>query len=523
MSDADSVGPKRFEIVEFSEDALHNALSNDRRTATQVASSRQVKYLAQYLKSEQGIKAKAIVVEYNYTDGDYLDDVAAYYVRCFSKYERRCKRIHFFDSEIDESNLLRLISGVASAEELAAFQTSYIGFVVARPLPEAVVGRTVLRTYQPDNGRRNYKATRNYEANLFGIPLTIEKSLAYQEQDTVLAACATVALWSSFQKAAELFGTPAPRPATITTYANEFVGRSRPIPSRGLQVQQILTAIRAVGLEPEVVQAGPDVPLASLLRAYLKFGLPVILGIHVEKLGLHAVALTGYSLESSQQTNHESKNAVPMKGLKISKFYAHDDQVGPFARMWVLDKSAPNPKESYIHFEGWTCPVKGTKKQLSPQVVIIPAYDKIRVTFLNVHKWVARLNDAVLGVFPLDDLEWDIHLVGNNEFKGAIKKDLPVELCKPLLLAQHPRFIWRIRLFVRDAIAMELLADATDLERSMPVYSLIKTGADLSKQLFDILCEPSLSDEIAKLLTEPLYEFMTRSENEDVYIMETLS
>ena len=523
MSDADNVGTK-FEILEFSESALHNALSNKRRTATQVASSRQVKYLAQYLKSEEGIKAKTIVVEFNYTDGDYLDDVAAYYVRCFSKYERRCKRVHFFDSDFDRSQFLRLVSGEASDEDLAAFQDSYIGFVVARPLPEAVVGRTVLRTYSPDSGRRNYKATREYKANLFGIELTVHNSLAYQEQDTVLAACATVALWSSFQKTAELFGTPAPRPAAITTYANEFAGRSRPFPSHGLIVQQILTAIRAVRLEPEIVQVGPDVPLPSLLRAYLKFGLPVILGVDVEDIGMHAVALTGYSLDETKAINRESKNAVPMRGLSISKFYAHDDQVGPFARMWVKEESAPKVGKSYVNFEGWTCPDSGSKKRLTPKVVVIPTYDKVRVTFLNVHKWVALLHQiADTAVFLSDDVEWDIHLVGNNEFKRDVKNEFPAGFRSPILLSQHPRFIWRIRLAVKGKVVMDLLADATDLERSMPIYCVIKTNAALSNQFLDILCEPSLKDTIIKLLTEPMYNLMLASKDKDVFVKETQS
>ena len=523
MSGADNVEQERFQIVDFSDEALYAALSNDRRAVSQVSTSRQVKYLAQYLKSEDGIKAKTIIVEYNYTDGDYLDDVAAYYVRCFSKYERRCKRIHFFDSAIDEAHFLQLVSGESSDEELSSFQDSYIGFIVARPLPEAVIGRTVLRTYEPDNGRRNYKATRDYTANLFGIPLTIRKSLAYQEQDTVLAACATVALWSSFQKTAELFGNPAPRPATITTNANQFAGESRPFPSRGLQVQQIITAIRAVGLEPEIVQMGPYVPLASLLRAYLKFGLPVILGIDVEDEGLHAVALTGYSLDNSKAINKESKNAVPMKGLSISKFYAHDDQVGPFARMWVMENSAPKNGEGSVFFEGWTCTDSGKKKRLTPKVVIVPTYDKIRVTFLNVHKWVALLHqiaDSV--VFPSDELEWDIHLIGNNEIKAAAKTDFDFEVRKTLLLAQHPRFIWRTRLFVKGLAVMDLLADATDLERSMPIYGVVKTDK-ASSALFDVLCEPGLRDPITQLLTEPFFELLVLAKDKDVYLKETLS
>ena len=36
----------------------------------------------------QTLAAKTVVVEDAYVDHDYLDDFAAFYVRCFSKYER---------------------------------------------------------------------------------------------------------------------------------------------------------------------------------------------------------------------------------------------------------------------------------------------------------------------------------------------------------------------------------------------------------------------------------------------------
>jgi hypothetical protein len=121
-----------------------------------------------------------------------------------------------------------------------SFQKSYLGFTVARPLPGAVIGRTALITYPNDGGRRHYTALRAYKANFFGIELQVQ-SLAFQEQDKALAACATVALWSCFHKASELFQTPAPTPAEITRAANRLVNQVRPLPSHGLEVHQMCT------------------------------------------------------------------------------------------------------------------------------------------------------------------------------------------------------------------------------------------------------------------------------------------
>ncbi len=163
------------------------------------------------------MKAQTLVVENDYTDGDYLDDFASYYVKCFRSYNRRCKRLHFFGQKFAEGEFRQLVQGELPPSEEEALKTSYLGFVVARPLPEAIIGRTLLATYPPDGSRRNYPCTRVYRANLFGVELSV-MSLPFQEQDSVLAACATVALWSAFHKTAELFGTTTPTPVEILRY-----------------------------------------------------------------------------------------------------------------------------------------------------------------------------------------------------------------------------------------------------------------------------------------------------------------
>ena len=159
-----------------------------------------------------------MVIEKEYIDLDYLADYTAYYATCFEGYPTRCKRVHFFDIRLSESDLLDSIEG-RGADSAAKLQDAYQGFSVVRPLPEAVVGRTVLRTYPPDreNGRRHYCCVRPYDSNLYGIQLRTE-SLAFQEQDRVLMACATVALWSALHQTADLFGTSKLPPAQIAPH-----------------------------------------------------------------------------------------------------------------------------------------------------------------------------------------------------------------------------------------------------------------------------------------------------------------
>ena len=87
----------------------------------------------------------------------------------------------------------------------------------------------------------------------------------------------------------------------------------------------------------------------SLIYGYLKMGLPVILGVSIDGRGRHAITLTGYSLQKTTALKQEvagSKNCIPMIGLRIDEFYAHDDQIGPFSRLRV-NPTALYEKKAY--------------------------------------------------------------------------------------------------------------------------------------------------------------------------------
>ena len=331
------------------------------------------------------------------------------------------KRIHFFKTTIDTDIFLKFVLKELTDQEFENIRNSYLGFVVSRPLPDAIIGRTAIGTYEPDGGRRHYPCTRDYKANLFGIDLTV-KSLAFQEQDSVLAACATVSLWCAFHKTAELFGSSIPTPAAITQVANRVVRPARSIPSGGLDIQQICNSIRHMGLEPEVVQIRSNVPVVSLVYAHLCMEIPVLLVAFVEDIGFHAITLNGYSLRNNRVNSSEvaiGDSSIPMVGLRIDEFYGHDDQIGPFARLKV-GLSATHGSVTYpIVFGGsWKDKNTGLYLNIYPTAVIFPVYHKIRVTFLNVQTILTRLNSVfgLLGTFlgfPLD-LEWDISLKTSN-------------------------------------------------------------------------------------------------------------
>ncbi len=497
-----------FEVLEHSLGNLCEALSNDHCPATEIAKSAKAAYWAGYLHD---IGAKTIVVETDYTDGEYLEDYASYYVKCHRPYNRRCKRVHFFRDALTLEDIRAAILAGADAKEEQRLKTAYLGFIVARPLPEAVIGRSLIETYGDDKGRRHFTCKSAFEVSLFGINLSIT-SLPFQEQDTVLAACATVALWTCLHQASEKFGTVRLRPAGITQAANQVIHQSRPIPSHGLVVEQLCRAIRDTGLEPEVVKMRPQTPLVSLIYGHLKRGFPVLVGGYtLGANGGHAVAAVGYSERATRCLTAEVSSAqtvIPMKGLNIDEFYSHDDQRGPFARLKIV--AGNSALEAPVQFEYEV--VAGQSLVFVPTVVVIPIYNKVRVTFLEAQAWLTRLH-FVFGVLLRQpgSLQWDLFLDESNQLKRDLKDSSLADAMRlDLLSLAHPRYVWRGALSADGTKVLEVLIDATDMARSLPVYRVVWQNEQLRDAFNRLLAMKQFEAGLIKTLGEPFYRWLTR-------------
>ena len=505
-------------VKNVTRDTLFEQLTNPKHPPASVQEAFCSGYLVDYLKD---INASTMVVEEKYTDGDYLEDYVTYYAKCHADYDRHCKRLHFFAGKFDGNEFDGYIRGSLSSERDAEIHKSYLGFVVVRPLPGPVVGRTVLAHYEDHKagGVRAYRCTRTYHANLFGKQLKDIESLAFQEQDKAVAACATVALWSAFQKTSVTFQTTAPRPAQITRAATATVKKTRSIPSSGLIVEQMCSAISEIGLEPEVVDivGRGNIPLPSLLYGHLKGGLPVLLGVKIEEIGLHAVALAGYDVMDKAVLGKEvygNNKCLPMIGLRIEKFYAHDDQIGPFARMYVQPGTKVNDFEFPVEFKGaWLDKDKVTPLRMLPIVAVVPVYNKIRVKFLDVHDLALELHIVLETLFLKgSSIEWDIFLSTTNDFKTDLRTQLSTQpdLRMDLLTSQLPRFMWRAILRVNGSTCLELIADATDTPTAVPFQWAVWHNVGFRTQFRDYLkkAPAGLRQILLKIMSRRFLEFI---------------
>ncbi len=436
--------------------------------------------------------AKTIVVENHYVDRDYLDDFAGYYVRCFKNYQRFCARLHFFNEEIDSAQFDEILRNGGTGQILNALKTSYLGFIVIKPLPQTVIGRTCLKTYPNDDGRRHFPITRDYNCNLFGFELNID-TLAFQEQDNVVAACATSALWSIFQGTGREFQHSIPSPVEITrTAASNISSESRAIPSQGLTSHQLAHAIREVGLEPLKESARNPLIFKSTLYAYLRGGIPIFLGLDLWDIsqenhgliGKHGVAITGYSLGEDEPF---SLNGFYLKATRIDKIYVHDDQIGPFARM-VFDGvkvNVPSQNDGNIEMSSlstsWlTRSGQENSVRALPEILIMPLYHKMRIPFSTILQRVVsfdRIFNSLSNMTGITGpLEWDIFLTTISNLKSDILRSQHIadgDYRKELLLTRMSRFIWRAIAAQDGKPVIELLFDATDIQQgAIMIYAI---------------------------------------------------
>lgn len=472
---------KLFEVHSFSVPKLTNLIV-EAASADAVRDEIEQKSHIDYFKGYcNELNAQTIIVEKNYTDRYYSEDHSEYYVRCYDDYRKRCTRLHFFDISFDKDQFQFLIEGKESPLSNETLQAHYLGFSVIKPLPLTVIGRTCLKVY-PSNGTRHYPIVRSYKVNLFGLKLSCKDSLAFQEQDSVVAACATSALWSVFHGTGVLFHHHIPSPSQITKLATKHVPvQSRTFPNSGLSTEMMATAISAVSLEPHLENINSLYFLKCTAYAYLRAKIPFILGVSLfdcaqqpgKYIGKHAVAVTGYNLGENnfEPPKDPAFGRFHLVATKIDKLYVHDDQVGPFSRV-ILDytpiqiRTASGPHQVTESLKTSFIP-SGDTRAFS-EIMLVPLYHKIRIPFTRIYTTVAEFNNVFEKITgsKLPPFEWDIFLNHSNDFKNEVFQHVsPGEHRNHFLFTPSPRFIWRAVARWEGENQFEFIFDATDIDQ----------------------------------------------------------
>ena len=191
--------------------------------------------------------------------------------------------------------------------------------MVIRPIPVTFIAKLCLKPYEEEIHNLLRK---EYKVSLFGINLSI-KTIAFQEQDRVVSACATSALWSMYHAHIDFPFQCIPSASSITKSAIERSGADM---AEGLNPEKIVQQIESNGLKPILVNLEYDIDFVVLketIKILIDSKLPLILGVDVNNekgetsKGKHALTVLGYE----------------EKDNKLTALFVHDDRYGPYARI----------------------------------------------------------------------------------------------------------------------------------------------------------------------------------------------
>lgn len=454
----------------YSEDTLAFALSNEHTSPDAIRGKNHFGYLKTYLDD---IGAKTIVIEEKYISKDFLHDYASYYSLCFQPYPKFCRRVHFFALEFDESLFDEMLAGNSSID----IPGSYLGFIVVKPIPYTIIGFTLLKVYSNSPTTRQFWGVKEYDVHLFGKELRVE-SLAFQEQDSILAACATTAIWSMLNKAADFQVCLLKSPSEITRDSGTLsTDGSRLFPNKGLDIRQICQAIYQSGLATEVRQGDFPLPegkrlgpfkkvvsrsfLKKILNAYSSIGIPLILVIAVPRsdgYGFHAITVSGFKQAGPEPVEPSTK--ISYHSDNIEKFYAHDDQWGPFARIeWfddceLITEWNDGDRRTYVLH------------------VIVPTFPKIRIPYEDIEiivEGLDRILTTTFGTKTVHDLVWDIKVDYSENYKQQLLDLDPAAFPDKVshLKQSLPKFVWIATCYIGDKPALKVVFDATGVSKAM--------------------------------------------------------
>lgn len=467
-------------------------------------SSDQCKCLSKYLKE---LEARSVVIEPDYTDAGYLLDYSNYYSRCHEEFIKVTHRVHFFSCPVADLNRMcdEALADPAREDD-HLINAHYLGFVVIKPLPMTIIGRTCLKTYpgydEKSRRTRSFPILREYHVSLHGISLSI-RSIAFQEQDAEIAACSTASIWYALHGLPKKITTPEiPAPFEITsgasaTYMKRSLGEvSRKFPTSGLGLEQIEAYFRTHGLDCIVCGVALDKNSAQLceyVAAYVSAGWPIILvgnlytgrrrSTDFVKRGLHAVTALGYAEDPHFGAGNSAN--------RIRRIFAHDDNLGPFTSFHieqcragdfvrvikgenlgtpsvqsnvqaaiegVMGTPFSSVEKALTGFLSNNSGLAGegtTARKFAPEYLIIPINHKIRFPYESVSLFanqVAKTYETRGGVWyapgttpPL--ISWSIRLLEVSQYRSQLRGCTTISRDEVVdaLYGSMPRYTWQLR------------------------------------------------------------------------------
>jgi hypothetical protein len=524
----------KFEVLPFTKANLCEALRSDGQYAEDIPHKIQFPQVFEYFtrKGDDGLQiAKTILVEKDYFSQSFFDDYKTKHIDSYSAKElnKHCKRVHFFSLEFNYTAAKSLFFSKNLNKKQTKLLSAYLGYIVIRPI-QYTIGATILKWIPPTKDKYNLSCLVKNNVNLFGRKINPYSSLIFQEQDKLVGACATSALWTILEKCSRNFKTMNYSPSRLTELAGENTNKipRRLFPNNGLDINQLCSVLKRIGLDWDILNPSneseklgiqidgkanetkiPDnttndeslrtytpsdynyLTFRSKLYAYTKGGFPNLFGIRFSDNTYHAVASVGYKeLSESEFTNfnnevggfNEKYSRPLIVNEMIDEFIFHDDQIGPFTSIKITASGL---------YSAWN---KIEHGKIEPHSLLTP----IHPTWIINHQ---HLEDIVryLDFLMERDKEhqnstkllWDFHLTKSNTFKTGIAKSQP-KFGQDCLLNSLPEYVWLIDAYqninnINDGKkSLTIVCDPTSVDPICPTIEILvyqDTALDTLKKI----------------------------------------
>lgn len=464
--------PSLYKLQDFNKANFANALENKWVKAARIQEEKyQFRVLFDYLSKT--LRVKTILIEKHHLSRSFLNDYIFEYNWGFNEVEKLCKRLHFFIEKIDDVEALWKNPKSNSTKKL---WKSYQGFITIKPLPNAKLG-TVLLSAPPNikNKEENW-AIREYDVVLLGQTHKLT-SLAFQEQDELHNACATVALWAAIHMLHKSFKVALVSPNSINHRAH-ILSRTKLnyTTNVGLDLNQICSVIQDIGLSSLVHIYDQDETkdkrlIRKIIYAYSKMKLPILMGLKLHNAEQHLITIVGFedfyknSNLSLEDTAHQiaiKNDGIETRSDGIETLFAHDDQTGPFTKVKLLN---PDGDVQVIRWED-----KKDKRSFYAGKIsnlIIPLPKNVSISFEDVFGIISSYFVPQLNHFAgmNTDAVWDIYLTQSSDYKSQINGNHAYyNDTQRKQVVEHsflPPYLWVARGYSADLPFIEFVFNAT--------------------------------------------------------------
>ena len=212
----------------------------------------------------------------------------------------------------------------------------------------------------------------------------------------------------------------------------------------------------------------------------------------------HAVTINGFSLESLEKGNFginevevKISNEIALYSSRMSRFFCHDDQLCPFAKVLFSEKFYSteindSQSSSEVLDTYWQTNNSENLKKGKVKGLLIPVYHKIRVDYDDIYMIVYDISVINRNFYqkifskPIKCEEWEIFLIKSNTYINMLSKkefthddsfELDENYKQKKILNSYPRYIWIARL--KDEIneeVMDLIFDTTESKNGENVF-----------------------------------------------------